>query len=128
MTLVSAWVSQVARSERIDTAILATRADLVELLGGDPDARLAHGWRAEVLGDGITRLVAGHAALTFDREGGLRLVDVPAEALTCEAATPSASAADDGAELAPEGVEGGDRLGGAAAVGCGSGGARRSPG
>lgn len=76
VTLVSAWVSQVARAERIDTAILATRADLVELLAGDPDARLAHGWRSQVLGDGISRLVAGDAALTFDREGGLRLVDV----------------------------------------------------
>jgi ribonuclease D len=76
VTLVSAWVSQVARAERIDTAILATRADLVELLAGDPDARLAQGWRAQVLGDGISRLVAGEAALTFDREGGLRLVDV----------------------------------------------------
>ena len=78
VTLVSAWVSQVARAEKIDTAILATRADLVELLAGDPDARLAHGWRSEVLGDGIARLVDGRAALTFDREGGLRLVDVPA--------------------------------------------------
>ena len=77
VTLVSAWISQVARAEKIDTAILATRADLVELLAGDPDARLAHGWRAEVLGDGISRLVGGRAALTFDREGGLRLVDVP---------------------------------------------------
>jgi ribonuclease D len=76
VTLVSAWVSQVARAEKIDTAILATRADLVELLAGEPDARLANGWRAQVLGDGISRLVAGQAALTFDREGGLRLVDV----------------------------------------------------
>ena len=78
VTLVSAWVSQVARAEKIDTAILATRADLVELLAGDPGARLAHGWRSEVLGDGIARLVDGRAALTFDRQGGLRLVDVPA--------------------------------------------------
>ena len=36
VTLVSAWVSQVARDERIDTALLATRADLVALLRGDP--------------------------------------------------------------------------------------------
>jgi ribonuclease D len=50
------------------------------LLAGEPDARLAHGWRAEVLGDGISRLVAGHAGLTFDREGGLRLVDVSGDA------------------------------------------------
>jgi ribonuclease D len=77
VSLVSAWVSQVARAERIDTAILATRADLVELLAGAPDARLSKGWRAEVLGDGISRLVDGRAALTFDRAGGLRLVDLP---------------------------------------------------
>lgn len=80
VTLISAWVSQVARTERIDTAMLATRADLVSLLSGDPDARLSHGWRAELLGDGVRRLLAGHAALTFDKGTGLRLVDVPTDA------------------------------------------------
>jgi ribonuclease D len=77
VTLVSAWVSEVARAQRIDTALLATRADLVALLRGDADARLAHGWRAELLGDGIKRLVEGRAGLTFDGRGGLRLIDVP---------------------------------------------------
>lgn len=76
VTLVSAWVSQLARTERIDTSILATRADLVDLIAGSPGARLAGGWRAELLGDGIRRLLAGDAALTFDRGNGLRLVDV----------------------------------------------------
>ena len=76
VTLISAWVSQVARTERIDTSMLATRADLVALLSGDPDARLSHGWRAELLGDGIRRLLEGRAAITFDKEAGLRLVDV----------------------------------------------------
>jgi len=76
VTLVSAWVSQVAKQERIDTAMLATRADLIAFLADDPDARLATGWRAELLGDGIKRLVAGEAALTFDRGKGLRLVDI----------------------------------------------------
>jgi ribonuclease D len=80
VTLVSAWVSEVARTERIDTALLATRADLVSLLRGDPGARLAHGWRAELLGDDVRRLVAGQAGLTFDGKGGLRLMTVPAEA------------------------------------------------
>lgn len=74
VTLISAWISQVAKSERIDTAMLATRADIVALLSGDPDARLRHGWRAELLGDGITRLLEGRAGLTFDRRVGLRLV------------------------------------------------------
>ena len=77
VTLVSAWVAELARQERIDTALLATRADLTALLRGDADARLAHGWRAEVVGDGVARLVAGRAGLTFDRHGGLRLFDLP---------------------------------------------------
>jgi ribonuclease D len=77
VTLVSAWVSEVARTQKIDTALLATRADLIALLRGDEDARLAHGWRAELLGDGIKRLVEGRAGLTFDGRGGLTLIDVP---------------------------------------------------
>ncbi len=78
VTLISAWVSQVAKDSRIDTTMLATRSDLVALLGGDPSARLRHGWRAELIGDGIARLVAGSAGLTFDGHGGLRLIDAPA--------------------------------------------------
>ena len=76
LTLVSAWISQVARASRIDTALLATRADLVAMLRNDPQARLASGWRAELLGDDITRLVDGRAAITFDGQGGLKLIDV----------------------------------------------------
>ena len=41
VALISAWVSQVAKDERIDTGMLATRADLVALLGNDPNARLS---------------------------------------------------------------------------------------
>jgi ribonuclease D len=76
VTLVSAWVGEVARTEKIDATLLATRNDLVSLLRGDPAARLANGWRHELLGDGIRRLVEGRAALTFDGRGGLRLVAV----------------------------------------------------
>ena len=76
ITLVSAWVSQVARDARVDTALLATRADLVAIIRGDADARLAHGWRAELVGDGLARLMDGHAGLTFDGQGSLKLIDV----------------------------------------------------
>jgi ribonuclease D len=76
VTLVSAWVSQLAREARIDTGILATRADLVDLLRGDPDARLARGWRAGVVGEDIRHLVSGEAALAFDGKGGLRLISL----------------------------------------------------
>ncbi|HUV18926.1 MAG TPA: HRDC domain-containing protein [Ilumatobacteraceae bacterium] len=73
VTLVSAWVGQLARDERIDPALLATRADIVAFLRGDDDARLGTGWRNELVGDGIRRLVGGEAGLTFDPEGRLRL-------------------------------------------------------
>jgi len=73
VTLISAWVGQIARDEKIDTAQLATRADIVSFLRDDPDARLASGWRATLLGDGIKALVSGKAGLTFDPEGRLTL-------------------------------------------------------
>ena len=77
VALVSAWVSEVARQSHIDTALLATRSDLAAFLRGDTDARLASGWRHDLLGDGIRRLVGGKAALTFDGRGSLNLIDVP---------------------------------------------------
>ena len=70
-------MEKTARSLRIDTALLATRADLVELLAGSPEARLAVGWRQQLVGDGIRRLVDGHAALAFDGKGNLKLIDLP---------------------------------------------------
>jgi ribonuclease D len=73
LTLVSAWVSQLARDLGIDTSILATRGDLESLLRNDPAARLANGWRAEALGDAVRSLVGGGAALAFDGKGGLVL-------------------------------------------------------
>jgi ribonuclease D len=73
LTLVSAWVSQLGRTLGIDTTLLATRGDIESLLRHDPGSRLASGWRAEVLGNAITDLVGGHAALAFDGAGGLVL-------------------------------------------------------
>jgi ribonuclease D len=73
VSLVSSWVSQLARDEQLDTTLLATRADLEALLRGDPDARLAHGWRGALVGEPIRALVEGRAALAFDGTGGLRL-------------------------------------------------------
>lgn len=78
VTLVSAWVSELARRQRIDTTLLATRSDLISLIRGDRDARLSVGWRADLLGTGVRRLMDGHAALTFEPDGGLRLIDLPA--------------------------------------------------
>lgn len=73
--LVSAWVSQRARDLELETSLLATRADLEDLLRGVPGARLTTGWRAELVGEPIRRLVQGEATLAFDREVGLVLED-----------------------------------------------------
>jgi len=75
VALVSAWISQLSRQLQIDTTLLATRADVEALLRKDKNARLTRGWRAEVLGQDIQRLVEGRAAISFDGKGGLVLED-----------------------------------------------------
>lgn len=69
VALVAAWVSQLARDLEIETSLVATRADIESLLAGDPDARLTRGWRADLVGERIRRLVEGEAALAFDGRG-----------------------------------------------------------
>lgn len=75
VSLVAAWVSQLARELEIETSLVATRADIEALLAGDPAARLGQGWRAELVGERIRRLVDGEAALAFDGSGNLVLED-----------------------------------------------------
>ena len=79
--LAAAWVAQLARQERIDATMLATRADLTSFLAGNADARLRHGWRAELVGRPLARLVGGDAALVFDGNGGLLLEERSGRAL-----------------------------------------------
>ncbi|CAN5723832.1 ribonuclease D [soil metagenome] len=71
--LVSAWISQLARDLKLDTSLLATRSDIEALLRGDEGARLGVGWRADVVGEPIRRLVEGDAALAFDGRGSLSI-------------------------------------------------------
>jgi ribonuclease D len=73
VTLVSAWVAQLASDLSIDATLLATRADLHAFLRGEADARLSHGWRHQLVGDPVRRVVDGKAALAFDGRGGLLL-------------------------------------------------------
>ena len=73
VALVSAWVSQLSRNLEIDTTLLGPRGDIEALLRKDADARLSTGWRAELVGEPIRRLVDGEAALAFDGHGGLLL-------------------------------------------------------
>ncbi len=78
VTLISAWVSQVARDEQLDTELLATRSDITALLSQGATSRLRTGWRAQLLGDGIAALLSGRSGLTFDGKGQLRLIAVAA--------------------------------------------------
>ncbi len=79
VTLVSAWVTELARQSSLDVGLLGTRKDIVDLLAGAPQARMKVGWRADIVGRDIEDLVAGRKALTFtgaQANSGLQLVDV----------------------------------------------------
>ena len=66
MALAAAWINQIASDHQLDPTLLATRADVEALVRGDTDARLAHGWRAEIAGELIGSLVGGNASFAFD--------------------------------------------------------------
>jgi ribonuclease D len=71
VTVIGAWLSQRASELDLDPAVLATRADLNQLFHGAP-SRLATGWRADLVGKPIQRLLAGEATIVL-RDGGRRV-------------------------------------------------------
>lgn len=73
VTLVSAWLSQLGRELKIDPTLMATRSDLAAFLSGDTTSRLANGWRRDLLGEPVRRLLDGEFALAFDGGGTLAL-------------------------------------------------------
>ena len=75
-TLLSAWIAQQARDASIDVALVATRTDIETFLRGIPDNRLEGGWRADLVGSTVGRIMAGKAAVAYDGSGRLVLVDV----------------------------------------------------
>jgi ribonuclease D len=74
VALLMAWIVQVARDERIDPALLATRSDVAALVRGQ-DGRLASGWRAEMIAAPARALIEGRASLAFDGSDRLVLED-----------------------------------------------------
>ena len=68
----SGVVRQIADDLDFDQGLLATRADLAQLLSGEPN-RLDSGWRRTIVGDPLRRLIAGEVAAAFDRRGHLVL-------------------------------------------------------
>ena len=73
VTLVTAWVGELARTAEIDPMLVATNRDIVALLAGG-ESRLAHGWRRDLVGRDIERLLKGESGLSFDGDGRLRLI------------------------------------------------------
>ncbi len=82
VALISAWVAQLGRDLQLDGTLLATRGDLEALLRGDDDARLTKGWRAEIVGEPIRRLVGGEAAVAFAGNGELVIEERSHRSLT----------------------------------------------
>lgn len=74
LTLVTAWVGELARKHKIDATLLATRSDITAFLRQSPNARLREGWRATLIGDDLTRILNGEVGLSVDRDGHLKLI------------------------------------------------------
>jgi len=72
--LITAWMSELARTHQIDATLLGTRNDILALLRKSPQGRLSIGWRAEMVGKDIERILSGEAGLSFNGHGRLRLL------------------------------------------------------
>ncbi|MEZ4327004.1 MAG: HRDC domain-containing protein [Polyangiales bacterium] len=68
IALAMAWASQRADDESIDLPRLAKREDIAAYVSGQPGTPLADGWRHELLGRSLARLMAGDVCLAMDRE------------------------------------------------------------
>src|SRR4029077_19466411 len=64
VTVIGAWLPQRASELDLDRAVLAPRADLTQLLHGAP-SRIATGWRADLVGAPIQRLLEGKATIVL---------------------------------------------------------------
>jgi ribonuclease D len=68
----SGLVRQIADDLSFDQGLLATRADIANLLSGET-SRLDVGWRRSIAGDPLRSLIAGAVAAAFDADGTLIL-------------------------------------------------------
>lgn len=74
MSLIAAWIGELSRIHDIDATLLGTRQDIMDLLRPNRASRLSTGWRAEMVGRDIERILSGEAGLSFDGHGRLRLL------------------------------------------------------
>jgi ribonuclease D len=71
VTVIGAWLTQRAAQLNLEPSLLATRADLTTLISTG-EGRLATGWRLELVGEPIRRLIAGEASIAL-QDGGRRI-------------------------------------------------------
>jgi ribonuclease D len=69
--VIGAWLTQRAAQLNLEPSLLATRADLTTLISTG-EGRLATGWRLELVGEPIRRLIAGEASIAL-QDGGRRI-------------------------------------------------------
>jgi ribonuclease D len=65
-------VRQIAEEQDFDQGLLATRLDITQLVAGEP-SRLDEGWRSDIAGGPIRRLLTGEVAAAFESKGRLVL-------------------------------------------------------
>ena len=68
VALLVAYVAELARGERLEKQLLATRDDVKALVYGRP-SRLDSGWRAEIAGHALHRLLDGKAVIRLTDNG-----------------------------------------------------------
>ncbi len=69
-------VRQIAEELQFDQGLLATRTDIAQLVVGEP-SRLDVGWRSDLVGRPVRRLLAGEVAAAFEPDGRLVLEERP---------------------------------------------------
>ena len=73
VSLIASWLSQYAGDIAMDPALIGSRADIEALLRGEHGARMATGWRADLVGKPIKMLMEGSAAVAFNSDQRLVL-------------------------------------------------------
>lgn len=74
LSLIAAWIGELARVHHVDATLLGTRQDIMNLVRKTANSRLSTGWRAEIVGRDIEKILSGEAGLSFDGRGRLRLL------------------------------------------------------
>jgi len=73
VSLITAYIYQLARDSEIDPSFIGTRNDIEALVAGETESKLMSGWRAELVGEAASKILSGKASLFFDGENRIVL-------------------------------------------------------